>query len=198
LLYALQDESHAPPVSEALAFEPRHPVAAGRVHVGGKVLAASIEHLEIEWEGADLAARGLEWVNARDAKPAAEKSEPVFMWMHFYDPHRWGQLVSSNNSKARQSYDKLLGYLAKRKDTVVIITSDHAESLGDHGFIAHSTSLYNAEIQVPFLVRGPDVQNRRIPMPVGLVDLLTTLLDLAGFDPPGMPAPRAHFRAQQA
>ena len=49
-------------------------------------------------------------------------------------------------------------------------------------------SLYNSEIRVPLVIAGPGIRPRRIQRTVGLHDLAPTLLDLAGFVPPGMPA----------
>ena len=74
-----------------------------------------------------------------------------------------------------------------KKRTFVVVTSDHGEGLGDHGARFHSTTLYNSEIRVPLVVAGPGIAAKRVKQPVGLVDLAPTLLDLAGFVPPGMP-----------
>lgn len=72
--------------------------------------------------------------------------------------------------------------------TTVAVTSDHGEDLGgrfprfagDHGH-----ALYEEQIRVPLLLRGPDLPaGLRIPDPVRLVDLLPTLLDLAGVEVP--------------
>ncbi len=73
------------------------------------------------------------------------------------------------------------------ENTIVVLTSDHGEGLGDHGIVNHAGTLYNSEIRVPLVIAGPGVDPGRKQQAVGLVDLAPTLLDLAGFEPPGMP-----------
>ena len=69
-------------------------------------------------------------------------------------------------------------------DTVVIITSDHGEHLGEHGLIAHQFSVNEPLLAVPLVIRAP---GRLEPgdryEPVMLSDLFTTLLDVAGVEP---------------
>ena len=57
-----------------------------------------------------------------------------------------------------EQFGKLVEQLAQRgvlDDTLIIITSDHGESFGEHGFFMHPCSLYQAEIHVPLLMRLP-------------------------------------------
>jgi arylsulfatase A-like enzyme len=63
----------------------------------------------------------------------------------------------------------------------VILTSDHGESLGEHGESTHGLFLYDATARVPLIVAAPAVAaGRRIAAPVSLVDVLPTVLELAG------------------
>ena len=78
--------------------------------------------------------------------------------------------------KKHQRYDAVLehldGFLAPllellsspefSKDTIVVITSDHGEGLGDHGYKNHSSSLFNAQTRVPLILVGPGVDPQRI------------------------------------
>jgi arylsulfatase A-like enzyme len=74
-------------------------------------------------------------------------------------------------------------------DTIVVLTSDHGENIGDHGHFRHVFSLYGSTVRVPLLIllpggaRGGEVRNE----PVGLVDVFTTLLAAAGFAQPALP-----------
>jgi arylsulfatase A-like enzyme len=97
---------------------------------------------------------------------------------------------------ARDSYDNCLAYLDGRLGelfetlrrrgvldrTVVIVTSDHGEELGDHGLFGHGESLYRPEIRVPLLIVLP--AGRPSPAvvrePVSLRDLPATIVDLVG------------------
>jgi len=65
------------------------------------------------------------------------------------------------------------------ENTVVFITSDHGESLGEHGLLQHSTSLYLQEIHVPLIVWGSGLPaGRQIETPVSTTALPSTILSL--------------------
>ena len=67
-------------------------------------------------------------------------------------------------------------------DTVVVITSDHGEHLGEHGLMDHKFSLHRTLTRVPLLVRYPDRFDcgRVVEQPVRLEDVMPTVLELAG------------------
>ncbi len=70
--------------------------------------------------------------------------------------------------------------------TIVVVTSDHGESLGERGLLGHG-NLYDENLRAPLLVAvpGADTAGLRIPQQVSLVDLAPTLLELAGLPPSG-------------
>src|SRR4029079_7224266 len=70
------------------------------------------------------------------------------------------------------------------KDTMIVIMSDHGESLGERGVYLHATQLYNEQARVPLIVYMPGFTPRRIPAYVTTVDLGSTILDLAGINRP--------------
>ena len=74
------------------------------------------------------------------------------------------------------------------KDTWVVYTSDHGESLGEHGLFYKQCS-YEGSVGVPLIVRGPGAPaGGSIDHPVTLVDLYPTILDMAGIaSEPGLP-----------
>ena len=67
------------------------------------------------------------------------------------------------------------------EDTLIAVSSDHGELLGEHGVYIHST-LYESNTRVPLIMRYPAglPQGQRIQGLAGHVDILPTLLDLAG------------------
>jgi choline-sulfatase len=68
-------------------------------------------------------------------------------------------------------------------DTLVILTSDHGEGLGDHGHIGHVDQLYDSLLRVPLVVRGPGVPAGTVVTdPVQHLDVLPTVLELLGID----------------
>jgi len=70
-------------------------------------------------------------------------------------------------------------------DTIVVVTSDHGEAHGEHGYLPHERYLHDEIVRVPLLVRAPG----RMPAGAvveggcGPVDLTPTLLELAGLSP---------------
>ena len=67
-------------------------------------------------------------------------------------------------------------------DTIVVVTSDHGENLGEHGMLDHKMSVHATLLRVPLLVRYPRAvpAGSRVDAPVQLHDLYPTLLALAG------------------
>ncbi|MEM1382616.1 MAG: choline-sulfatase [Pseudomonadota bacterium] len=67
-------------------------------------------------------------------------------------------------------------------DTVVIVTSDHGDMLGERG-LWYKMTFFEHSARVPLVVAGPGVANDRVAEPCSLVDLLPTFLDIAGSKP---------------
>ena len=105
---------------------------------------------------------------------------------------------------ARDSYDNCLAYLDQRLGelfnelerqgvldrTLLIVTADHGEGLGEHGLFDHGGSLYRSEIQVPLLIVLPAGRRSTgiVHETVSLRDLPATILDLVGLEK-GSPFP---------
>lgn len=66
--------------------------------------------------------------------------------------------------------------------TLVVITADHGELFGEHGFEGHGNTLYLPVWRVPLVMRLPSrvPAGLRVNQPVSLRDLPATLVDLAG------------------
>jgi arylsulfatase A-like enzyme len=82
----------------------------------------------------------------------------------------------------------LVDLLAKRgilDDTVVVVTSDHGEMLGEHDLYDHKLNVFEPLLRIPLVVRFPKrvKAGQRIETPVMLQDLYPTLLSLAGVEP---------------
>ncbi|TNF86206.1 MAG: choline-sulfatase [Gammaproteobacteria bacterium] len=82
--------------------------------------------------------------------------------------------------------DDLVGeLLAVLKDTglldntVILLTTDHGELLGEHG-LWYKKSFFEDACRIPLIVSHPQIEARRIDANVSLVDLLPTLLEIAG------------------
>ena len=84
---------------------------------------------------------------------------------------------------------KILDVLEKRgllPNTIVVYASDHGEMMFDHRML-HKELMYEASSKVPLIVRLPGGETRSVPAPVSLLDLVPTLLDLAGVERQAMP-----------
>jgi len=104
--------------------------------------------------------------------------------------------ASPRNLRDMASYDREIRYtddqlrrlfatitaLGLQKNTIFILTSDHGEEFLEHGYLQHGAHLYEESTHVPLLVWGPGhvVAGRRIAEPVGHIDLMPTILALAG------------------
>ncbi|MAE71436.1 MAG: hypothetical protein CME06_13335 [Gemmatimonadetes bacterium] len=102
-----------------------------------------------------------------------------------------------NRYDACVSYaDRFIGEIVDRiqkrslYETIIIVTSDHGEGLGDHGVFLHATSpprLYEEITHVPLIIKPAKTwmlpRRRVVDTPVELVDLMPTVLDLVGAPP---------------
>jgi arylsulfatase A-like enzyme/Flp pilus assembly protein TadD len=123
---------------------------------------------------------------------------PWLAWVHYFDPHApyeppgdlLARFASSPYDGEIASVDRELGALLKAADsgasrTLVLVTSDHGESLGEHGEATHGVFVYDATLRVPFLLAGPGVPRGRVSDVVARgIDVLPTLADYAGLAAP--------------
>jgi arylsulfatase A-like enzyme len=70
-------------------------------------------------------------------------------------------------------------------NTLIVITGDHGEGLGEHGVWGHGVTAYENVVYVPLIVKYPnDTEARRVDEPAGHVDILPTILDFTGTPQP--------------
>lgn len=127
------------------------------------------------------------------------RNRPFLAWVHLFDPHHPYEPPAPYR-RARSPYDgevsyadaqvgRLLAWLeraALRPRTLVVVTSDHGEGLGDHGEEEHLFFVYDSTLRVPLLMSWPGrlPAGARVSGQFRSVDLLPTLLDLAGVPAP--------------
>lgn len=70
-------------------------------------------------------------------------------------------------------------------DTILLMTADHGEQLGEHGLWEHSHYFYDETLKIPLIMVGPDIPRgvRRTDL-ASHVDVFDTLCDLCGLDRP--------------
>ncbi len=121
------------------------------------------------------------------------------LWVHYYDPHTayapprgFASAFASRPYAGEIAFvdtqiGRLLAGLHERfeaEGTLIALTSDHGESLGEHDELTHGFSLYDATQRVPLLLAGPGLPpGVVVDTPVRLADLAPTLLELVGAPP---------------
>lgn len=70
-------------------------------------------------------------------------------------------------------------------NTLIIFTSDHGEEFLEHGKRGHRKNLYTETLSVPLIVKFPNSRwaGSRVQEAVGIIDIMPTMLDLAGLEP---------------
>jgi arylsulfatase A-like enzyme/Flp pilus assembly protein TadD len=119
-----------------------------------------------------------------------------FAFVHLYEPHfpyePPAPLASSFSTEPYRgevaAADAALGPLlaaATAEQALVVFTSDHGESLGEHGEATHGIFAYEATLRVPLLLHAPGLLPARVVRtPVRHVDVVPTVLDLLGLKAP--------------
>jgi len=108
-----------------------------------------------------------------------QEPPPLEEWVNLYDANlRW----------ADDAVGSVVEFLRERgllDKTLLIVTSDHGEAFGEHGYMYHSRGVYDELVHVPFLMRLPDRRRTgRIPALTQTVDILPTVCELIGADYP--------------
>ncbi|MFQ5742103.1 MAG: sulfatase [Acidobacteriota bacterium] len=68
-------------------------------------------------------------------------------------------------------------------EMIIIVLSDHGESLGEHDYIGHNR-LYEEQLKIPLMMRIPGVNAATINAPVEAIDIMPTLFSILGLQPP--------------
>src|SRR5207302_2705634 len=127
--------------------------------------------LEQERRGAETVARAKRWLDA------GAKDQPYFAWVHLYEPHfpyappepfasRYKAApylgeVSAADAALAPLVSPILDQGANGR-TLVVVTGDHGESLGEHGEMTHGLFAYEATLHVPLIVYEPRLLKPRV------------------------------------
>jgi arylsulfatase A-like enzyme/Flp pilus assembly protein TadD len=132
---------------------------------------------------------------------AAHGSEPFFLFVHYYDPHddyeppepfasRWADdAYSGEVAFADHCVGEVLDKLKQLRlydSTLIVITGDHGEMLGEHGELNHGFFIYESALKVPLVIRVPraTTPSRQVDPPVSLIDIVPTVAALVGAPTP--------------
>jgi arylsulfatase A-like enzyme/Flp pilus assembly protein TadD len=143
--------------------------------------------------------------------PQSPTPNPWFAWVHLYDPH--DPYVPPEPYRSRYAAELYTGEVAYADAalgtffdrlraaglldrTLVVIASDHGESLGEHGERTHGLFAYDATLRVPLIVWAPfAIPPGVVSSPARLIDVMPTILDLLGL-PISEPVDGRSVRAQ--
>lgn len=134
-----------------------------------------------------------------------DTSSPYFLFLHFFDPHQpqmppspWdrrfvGDPYDGEIAAVDEQIGRLLEYLEKRGTldrTLIVLTADHGEGLGEHGELTHAVLLHQATLHIPLILKGPGVPQGETSEWTVSTEVFLTVLDLVGAKaPPGRFAP---------
>jgi len=122
-----------------------------------------------------------------------------FSWIHLWDPHTMyfppepfrtkfkDDLYSGEVAYVDSELGKLFDFLEEEdflENTLVVLTGDHGESLGEHGELTHNYFAYNSTLWAPLIIAGPGLESRRIAEYVCHVDIFPTVCDILGMEKP--------------
>jgi arylsulfatase A-like enzyme len=152
----------------------------------------------VERDAADVTRAALGWLEAAPA------DRPVFLWIHYSEPHSPYDLKAAYAPKIaekgdgdgprsrRYKYASEVGYVdnfigafltrAEKRlppaSTLTVFLSDHGESLGEHDYWGHGKNTHWPNLRIPLVLRGPGVPvGRRVTAGASIVDVLPTVLD---------------------
>ena len=148
---------------------------------------------EMERPGNVVADQTLEWLGQNYQKK-------FFLWMHLYDPHYpYHPPAPYDTEYATHPYDgeiafadsqvgRLLRFLKDKgvyQNTIIVLSGDHGESLGEHGEKTHGFFIYNATLHVPLIIRAPELKTvKLVEASTSLTDIMPTVLNLLKIDVP--------------
>ncbi|MEN6561132.1 MAG: sulfatase-like hydrolase/transferase [Acidobacteriota bacterium] len=145
----------------------------------------------VERKAEAVVAAALAWLDGR--------AGPWFAWIHVFDPHQpyeppapyadrfKDDPYSGEVAYVDASLARLFTYLdgsRQAASTVVVLTGDHGQSLGEHGETTHGYFAYNSTLWVPLIMAGPGLRPGRVDGNVCHVDIFPTACDLLGLPKP--------------
>jgi choline-sulfatase len=154
---------------------------------------------------ADVLAAARKWLAGRGSASDA----PFFLFVHLFDLHHpYNEPESFRAQYPASEYDAELAYtdsmlgefwqFLKNQGlflrSLIVLISDHGESLGEHGESTHGYFIYQSTLRVPLIIHWPEGARwpdgappvpAHIDEPVGLIDVAPTIVQFLGLPQPG-------------
>jgi arylsulfatase A-like enzyme/Tfp pilus assembly protein PilF len=142
-------------------------------------------HLDfIERRGDQVVNEALKWLKSNPKRP-------LFMWVHLYDAHTpYAPPEPFASRYHTHPYDGEIAFVDAQlgrffaslkqqglyENSLIVLVSDHGESLGEHGEKTHGFFIYNSTLHVAMIFKIPGVAPRVVEDGASLVDVLPTVL----------------------
>ncbi|MEZ6195772.1 MAG: sulfatase [Planctomycetota bacterium] len=155
-----------------------------------------------DFEAVNLGRQGAPDLDARHFVASAERmldevgEAPFHLWFHAFEPHApylaheefpFGDAPADRYDAEVAYVDRRVGDLLAALErrglagrTVIAVSSDHGEALGEGGIRYHGSALTEVQLHVPLMIHVPGVSPTRRPELVSLVDLFPTVMKLLG------------------
>lgn len=152
----------------------------------------------VERRADEVVAHAEAWLAAH---PATKSSGPRFLWVHLYDPHDpyeppepfasqfQNHPYDGEIAYADSAIAHLLDFIKKHNDydrSLIVVTGDHGEGLGEHKEETHGIFLYDSTLHVPLIFKVPFATGEKPPpvshwrdphSQVQTIDITPTILD---------------------
>ncbi len=167
-------------------FQAGSRISGSMIFAGGPQNPYSVREVR---DGALVIRGALRWL-------AAHHGQPVLAFVHLFDVHEPYSIPAEAARKrglsrydAQIEYvDKILGLFRERLQasgwwdrSLVVLLSDHGESLGEHGETSHGYFIYQSTLHVPLIFHWPSGTSgyaAQANQPAGLIDVAPTILDV--------------------
>ncbi|MGH9447572.1 MAG: sulfatase, partial [Terriglobia bacterium] len=130
--------------------------------------------------------RAIAWLRSNGNKK-------FFLWCHYYDAHApywppepyrrlyahdlYSGEIAYTDSQVGRLFDFLKGQNVLGR-TLIVVTADHGESLGEHGEATHGIFLYDSTLHVPLIIAGPGIPaGKVIAEQARSIDILPTIME---------------------
>lgn len=149
----------------------------------------SVNLSSLERKAESVIEAALEWLTVRRS--------PWFLWVHCWDPHTpydppepFKTQYNDHPYEGEVAYvdlvlGKLFDYMKEHNlfdSTLIILTGDHGESLGQHGEETHGFFAYNSSLWIPLIISFPGIVSGRVDDYVSHVDIFPTVCDVLGIE----------------
>ena len=180
----------------AFVLDARFGLDQGFDHYDGRFNLKKYEGVDpgtIQRRGDGVASRAIEWIGQN-------RDQQFFAWIHLYDPHHPYTPPEPYRSRYANPYageiaytDSLVGRILAFLDendlydnTLIVFTSDHGESLGEHQEQNHGFFIYDTTLKVPLVMKLPRTRARAqvVETQVRSIDILPTVLQYLRLDTP--------------